>query len=163
MHVVILGSAPLLMQSGLSESLTGRFEPIRVPHWSFAEMAAAFGFDLQTYLYFGGYPGAAGLARDEERWRNYVLGGSSSRLSSATFWRSPGRTSVLPFVALRFPWRSKGYGIYLVFWFGKDLTQAPPEGSIPPDADELRTRLEGTLSDAERRKISVVVIDVSRP
>ena len=56
-----------------------------------------------------------------------------------------------------------GYGIYLVFWFGKDLTQAPPEGSIPPDADELRTRLEGTLSDAERRKISVVVIDVSRP
>ena len=75
LHVVILGSAPLLMQSGLSESLTGRFEPIRVPHWSFAEMAAAFGFDLQTYLYFGGYPGAAGLARDEERWRNYVLGG----------------------------------------------------------------------------------------
>ena len=75
LHVVILGSAPLLMQSGLSESLAGRFEPIRVPHWSFAEMAAAFGFDLPTYLYFGGYPGAASLARDEERWRNYVLGG----------------------------------------------------------------------------------------
>ena len=75
LHVVILGSASLLMRSGLSESLTGRFEPIRVPHWSFGEMAAAFGFDLQTYLYFGGYPGAAGLARDEERWRNYVLGG----------------------------------------------------------------------------------------
>ena len=56
-----------------------------------------------------------------------------------------------------------GYGIYLVFWFGKELTQAPPEGSIPPDADEMRTRLEGTLSEAERRKISVVVIDVSRP
>ena len=75
LHVVILGSASLLMQSGLSESLMGRFEPIRVPHWSFAEMAAAFGFDLPTYLYFGGYPGAASLARDEERWRNYVLGG----------------------------------------------------------------------------------------
>ena len=75
LHVVILGSAPLLMQSGLSESLMGRFEPIRVPHWSFAEMAAAFGFDLPTYLYFGGYPGAATLVRDEERWRNYVLGG----------------------------------------------------------------------------------------
>ena len=53
LHVVILGSAPLLMQSGLSESLMGRFEPIRVAHWSFAEMAAAFGFDLPTYLYFG--------------------------------------------------------------------------------------------------------------
>ena len=75
LHVVILGSAPLLMQSGLSERLTGRFEPIRVPHWSFAEMAAAFDFDLPAYLYFGGYPGAASLARDEERWRNYVLGG----------------------------------------------------------------------------------------
>ena len=75
LHVVILGSAPLLMQSGLSESLTGRFEPIRVPHWSFPEMAAAFGFDLPNYLYFGGYPGAASLARDEERWRNYILGG----------------------------------------------------------------------------------------
>ena len=75
LHVVILGSAPLLMQSGLSESLTGRFEPIRIPHWSFGEMAAAFAFDLPAYLYFGGYPGAASLARDEERWRNYVLGG----------------------------------------------------------------------------------------
>ena len=75
LHVVILGSAPLLMQSGLSESLMGRFEPIRVAHWSFAEMAAAFGFDLPTYLYFGGYPRAATFARDEQRWRNYVLGG----------------------------------------------------------------------------------------
>ena len=75
LQVVILGSAPLLIQSGLSESLTGRFEPIHVPHWSFGEMAAAFGFDLPAYLYFGGYPGAASLARDEERWRNYVLGG----------------------------------------------------------------------------------------
>ena len=75
LHVVILGSAPLLMQSGLSESLMGRFEPIRVAHWSFAEMAAAFGFDLPTYLFFGGYPRAATFARDEERWRNYVLGG----------------------------------------------------------------------------------------
>ena len=55
-----------------------------------------------------------------------------------------------------------GYGIYLVLWFGKELTQAPLNGSIPADPDEVRTRLEGTLSDAERRKISVVVVDVSR-
>ena len=48
LHVVILGSAPLLMQSGLTESLAGRFEPIRVAHWAFPEMAAAFDFDLQT-------------------------------------------------------------------------------------------------------------------
>ena len=74
LHVVILGSAPLLMQSGLSESLTGRFEPIRVTHWSFAEVSAAFGYDLPHYLYFGGYPEAYGLVRDEDRWRDYILG-----------------------------------------------------------------------------------------
>ena len=73
LHVVILGSAPLLMQSGLRESLTGRFELIRVMHWSFPEMSAAFGFDLSHYLYFGGYPGAVPFVRDPDRWRDYVL------------------------------------------------------------------------------------------
>lgn len=74
LHVVILGSAPLLMQSGLSESLAGRFEPISVSHWSFAEMTEAFGFDLARYLYFGGYPGAVRFVRNSDRWRNYILG-----------------------------------------------------------------------------------------
>ena len=73
MRVVILGSAPLLIQSGLHESLAGRFELIRVPHWSFNEMSEAFGFDLPTYLYFGGYPGAARFVRDQARWREYIL------------------------------------------------------------------------------------------
>ena len=73
LHVVILGSAPLLMQSGLNESLAGRFEYIHVRHWSFAEMSRAFDFDLPTYLYFGGYPGAARFVRDPERWRDYIL------------------------------------------------------------------------------------------
>ena len=73
LHVVILGSAPLLMQSGLTESLAGRFEPIRVTHWSFPEMAAAFDFDLTSYLFFGGYPGAASLVRDPEQWRDHIL------------------------------------------------------------------------------------------
>ena len=74
LHVVILGSAPLLMQRGMSESLAGRYESIRVTHWSFAEMSAAFDFDLAHYLYFGGYPGAASLVRDQERWRSYIIG-----------------------------------------------------------------------------------------
>ena len=73
LRVVILGSAPLLMQSGLSESLAGRFELIRVSHWSFREMVEAFDFDLDRYLYFGGYPGAARFVQDEGRWRSYVL------------------------------------------------------------------------------------------
>ena len=74
LHVVILGSAPLLMQSGLNESLAGRFEPIRVTHWSFEEMSDAFGFDLSKYLYFGGYPGAVPFVRNPERWRDYIFG-----------------------------------------------------------------------------------------
>ena len=72
LHVAILGSAPLLMQAGLSESLAGRFEPVRVTHWSYPEMADAFGFSLDEYVYFGGYPGAASLSRDQERWAAYV-------------------------------------------------------------------------------------------
>ena len=74
LHVIILGSAPLLMQAGLNESLAGRFEPIRVTHWSFREMYDAFDFTLPQYLYFGGYPGAAELIHDPQRWRDYIIG-----------------------------------------------------------------------------------------
>ena len=74
LHVVLLGSAPLLMQRGMSESLAGRYETIRLTHWSFAEMSAAFDFDLPNYIYFGGYPGAAPLVRDQDRWRAYIVG-----------------------------------------------------------------------------------------
>lgn len=72
LHVVLLGSSPLLMQKGMSESLAGRYELIRVTHWSFIEMYEAFDFDLDEFIYFGGYPGSAALIRDEARWRNYV-------------------------------------------------------------------------------------------
>lgn len=71
--VVLLGSAPLLMQQGMTESLAGRFEVLHLPHWSFAEMREAFDFDLDRYLYFGGYPGAAPLSGDPPRWRRYLL------------------------------------------------------------------------------------------
>ncbi len=72
--VVLLGSSPWLMQKGLSESLTGRFEIIPVTHWSFEEMQNSFGFDLDQYLYFGGYPGPAELANRDDitRWQNYI-------------------------------------------------------------------------------------------
>ncbi|MCP5420139.1 MAG: ATP-binding protein [Gammaproteobacteria bacterium] len=72
MHVVLLGSSPWLMQKGLTESLAGRFELIRMSHWSYAEMQEAFDFSLEEFLYFGGYPGGAKLIREERRWRNYI-------------------------------------------------------------------------------------------
>lgn len=74
MHVVLLGSSPWLMQKGLTESLAGRYEPIRMTHWSYPEMQAAFDFSLDEYVYFGGYPGSAALIQDERRWREYVRG-----------------------------------------------------------------------------------------
>jgi len=72
LKVIILGSAPLLIARGLSESLAGRFEILRLPHWSYAEMRDAFGFSLNEYIYFGGYPGAASLIGDPKRWRRYI-------------------------------------------------------------------------------------------
>ena len=73
LHVVILGSSQLLMQQGLTESLAGRFEIVPITHWSFAEMRDAFGWDVNRYLFFGGYPGSAGLIEDQERWRRYII------------------------------------------------------------------------------------------
>lgn len=72
LKVVLLGSAPLLIAQGLTESLAGRFETLRLPHWSFSEMRAAFGFTFEDFLYFGGYPGAAPLRRDPVRWARYI-------------------------------------------------------------------------------------------
>ena len=72
-HVIILGSSPWLLQKGLTESLAGRFEITPATHWSFVEMRDAFQFSLEQYLYFGGYPGAAPLIGDEDRWRHYIL------------------------------------------------------------------------------------------
>jgi predicted AAA+ superfamily ATPase len=72
LKVVLLGSAPLLIQRGLSESLAGRFEVLRLPHWSLTEMRAAFGFTLEQYLFYGAYPGAASLVGDPRRWADYI-------------------------------------------------------------------------------------------
>ena len=73
LKVVLLGSSPLLVQSGLTESLAGRFEIIPVPHWSFTEMRAAFGWNLDQFIFYGAYPGAAPLIAEPERWRRYIV------------------------------------------------------------------------------------------
>lgn len=72
LKVVLLGSAPLLMQRGIGDSLAGRFEIIHLPHWSFTEMREAFDWNLEQYLFFGAYPGAAGLIRQPTRWSSYI-------------------------------------------------------------------------------------------
>ena len=70
--VILLGSSRLLIQKGLTESLAGRFEITHLGHWSFSEMERAFGWTVEEYIYYGGYPGAAQLIKDEQRWRNYI-------------------------------------------------------------------------------------------
>jgi len=71
-RVVVLGSAPLLIARGLTESMAGRFEITRLGHWSFAEMKAAFGLTLDEFIYYGAYPGAASLVGEPARWAAYV-------------------------------------------------------------------------------------------
>ncbi|MBK8575785.1 MAG: ATP-binding protein [Elusimicrobia bacterium] len=72
LRVVLLGSSALLVQRGLAESLTGRFELHRHPHWSFAECQGCFGIGLEEYLVFGGYPGGMILRQDPVRWGRYI-------------------------------------------------------------------------------------------
>ncbi|CAN7298948.1 AAA family ATPase [Pseudorhodoferax sp. LjRoot39] len=71
-RAVVLGSAPLLIARGLTESMAGRFEITRLGHWRYTEMREAFDFTLEQYIFFGGYPGAAPLVHDETRWAAYI-------------------------------------------------------------------------------------------
>lgn len=70
--VLLLGSSRVMLEKGLSDSLGGRFEEIRMTHWSYPEMRDCFGFTLDQFLFYGGYPGAAGLIGDHDRWEQYI-------------------------------------------------------------------------------------------
>lgn len=72
LKIVLLGSASLSLQRGLSESLAGRYEVIHAYHWSYAECKNAFGWSLATYLAFGGYPAPVELIATQERWRRFM-------------------------------------------------------------------------------------------
>ena len=72
LRIIVAGSAPWSMMTGLHESLAGRFMPVKVGHWSYPEMAETFGFTLDQYLFFGGYPGMADEIGDLATWRTAV-------------------------------------------------------------------------------------------
>lgn len=72
LKLFLLGSSRLMLRKGLTESLAGRFELIRLGHWTLSEMQDAFGWTLDQYIYYGGYPGTAGLSEDIRRWKKYV-------------------------------------------------------------------------------------------
>lgn len=73
LKVILLGSSTLMLTKGLTESLTGRFELIQLPHWTYSEMHEAFGLTQEQFVYFGSYPGSASFISDEKRWRDYIL------------------------------------------------------------------------------------------
>ena len=70
--VVILGSSRLLIKEGLTESLAGRYELIRMGYWMYREMREAFDISLNEYVYFGGYPGSVKFYKNEMRWQRYI-------------------------------------------------------------------------------------------
>ena len=70
--VILSGSSSLLIQKGLNESMAGRFEVLFCPHWSYQECKTAFKYTLDDFLFLGGYPGAAGLKKDIQRWVRYM-------------------------------------------------------------------------------------------
>lgn len=72
-YVLLLGSSQLILSKGLGESLAGRYEAINITHWFFKEMKDAFGFTIDEYIYFGGYPGCANIINDWKRWASYII------------------------------------------------------------------------------------------
>ena len=72
LRVLVTGSASLTIQTGLNDSLAGRYELIRYPHWGFDDCKKAFDWDFATYLKFGGYPAPSRMISNVERWQNYM-------------------------------------------------------------------------------------------
>ncbi len=73
MRIVLLGSASWTIEEGLGDTLAGRFEITRAYHWTYQECMSAFGWDLKTFLKFGGYPVPAQFIDDSERWQRFIL------------------------------------------------------------------------------------------
>ncbi len=72
LRVILLGSSALLLQRGMQESLAGRFQLTHCPHWSYSECRQAFGWTLDQFLFFGGYPGAVPFISDFPAWKDYI-------------------------------------------------------------------------------------------
>jgi len=60
---------------------------------------------------------------------------------------------------------AKGFGVYVVFWFGVNRSRqipSPPNGMTPPNtAAEMAAVLQSLLPDDMRKRLAVIVIDVS--
>lgn len=71
-RIVISGSSALLVEKGLTESLAGRFELIRFPHWGLEEESRAFGMSATDHIALGGYPRLHEFLPNAPRFLAYV-------------------------------------------------------------------------------------------
>jgi predicted AAA+ superfamily ATPase len=75
-HLVLSGSSALLVGRGLKETMAGRFETLRLLHWSAADLQAVFALSddaaVEHLVRQGSYPGAFPLREDAARWRAYL-------------------------------------------------------------------------------------------
>lgn len=72
LKVLLSGSSSLLLKRGTEDSLMGRFEMLFSPQWTFSECRDAFGYTLDEFIFFGGYPRAASFIHDENRWERFM-------------------------------------------------------------------------------------------
>ncbi|MBM4253343.1 MAG: ATP-binding protein [Deltaproteobacteria bacterium] len=114
LRIVLSGSASLKLQHGLSESLAGRYELIRCPHWGLDECQKLFGWDAIKFLKFGGYPSTALYVDDLSRWqglmRDSIIEPVLSRdLQTAVTIQKPALLRQLFALAMHYPAQEISY------------------------------------------------------
>ncbi len=72
LRLVLLGSSSLDLQTGLSESLTGRFQLIRATHWDYNRSTNLCHMNVEEFVRFGGYPGSYALLKSLPKWEKYI-------------------------------------------------------------------------------------------
>jgi len=73
LRVLMIGSSMPLLDAGLKSDLQGLYDMTPTGHWSYAEIQERFGWTLDQYIYFGGYPRTAEMLANEEGWRAFLL------------------------------------------------------------------------------------------
>lgn len=160
--VVLLGSAPISIQKGLSESLAGRFELIHLPHWNFTEMRDAFGFSLEEYIYYGAYPGSAGIIRDkEQRWRDYI---KNSLIDSVISKDILSLSTILKPTLLRRVFELGSFYSGQILSYSKILGQLQDVGNTVTIAHYLNLlSISGLLGGIEKYSTNILSIKSSSP
>lgn len=72
LKMILLGSSSLKIQTGLTESLAGRYEVHIAHHWNFCESQEAYNLDLEDFIVFGGYPESYRFIENVEKWSSYI-------------------------------------------------------------------------------------------